>query len=66
VIRAAHFDPELQCWRHHLACPTEKLRCLLLSVLQERFYFGDGVLPLFESGIPLLLERLKQLPDRGR
>lgn len=21
---------------------------------QERFYFGDDVLPLFESGIPLL------------
>jgi hypothetical protein len=30
---------------------------------QERFYFGDGVLPLFESGIPLLLERLRALPD---
>jgi hypothetical protein len=34
--------------------------------LQERFYFGDGVLPLFESGIPLLLERLKQLPDKDK
>lgn len=34
--------------------------------MQERFYFGDGVLPLFESGIPLLLERLKQLPDQGK
>lgn len=33
---------------------------------QERFYFGDGVLPLFESGIPLLLERLKQLPDQDK
>ena len=31
--------------------------------LQERFYFGDTVLPLFESGIPLLRERLQQLPD---
>ena len=30
---------------------------------QERFYFGDQVLPLFESGIPLLRERLRQLPD---
>ena len=30
---------------------------------QERFYFGDTVLPLFESGIPLLRERLRQLPD---
>ena len=32
---------------------------------QERFYFGDTVLPLFESGIPLLRQRLQQLPDRG-
>ena len=31
---------------------------------QERFYFGDGVLPLFESGIPLLLDRLRALPDK--
>lgn len=34
-----------------------------IHALQERFYFGDLVLPLFESGIPLLLERLKSLPD---
>lgn len=34
--------------------------------MQERFYFGDTVLPLFESGIPLLLERLKQLPDQEK
>ena len=31
--------------------------------LQERFYFGDTVLPLFESGIPLVRERMKALPD---
>lgn len=31
---------------------------------QERFYFGDAVLPLFESGVPLLLERLRALPDK--
>ena len=31
--------------------------------MQERFYFGDAVLPCFESGIPLLLKRLKELPD---
>eukprot|EP00878_Enallax_costatus_P002401 GHUV01002577.1.p1 GENE.GHUV01002577.1~~GHUV01002577.1.p1 ORF type:complete len:401 (+),score=76.86 GHUV01002577.1:709-1911(+) len=37
-----------------------------IHALQERFYFGDGVLPLFESGIPLLLERLKQLPDQEK
>lgn len=30
---------------------------------QERFYFGDNVLPCFESGIPLLKSRLQQLPD---
>ncbi|KAH9320813.1 hypothetical protein KI387_015452, partial [Taxus chinensis] len=29
----------------------------------ERFYFGDNVLPCFESGIPLLKHRLYQLPD---
>ena len=32
-------------------------------LLQERFYFGDTVLPLFESGIPLVRERLKRLQD---
>lgn len=37
-----------------------------LLCLQERFYFGDGVLPLFESGIPLLLDRLKRLPDKDK
>lgn len=31
--------------------------------LQERFYFGDTVLPLFESGIPLLKERLSEIVD---
>jgi len=31
---------------------------------QERFYFGDTVLPLFESGIPLLRERLAKLDDK--
>jgi hypothetical protein len=30
---------------------------------QERFYFGDSVLPCFESGIPLLKSRLQELPD---
>ena len=39
------------------------LTCPHLTRPQERFYFGDAVLPLFESGIPLLLQRLKQLPD---
>jgi len=36
-----------------------------IHALQERFYFGDAVLPLFESGIPLLLERLRALPDNA-
>ncbi|XP_020587846.1 ribose-phosphate pyrophosphokinase 4 [Phalaenopsis equestris] len=34
-----------------------------IHALQERFYFGDDVLPCFETGIPLLLLRLRQLPD---
>jgi phosphoribosylpyrophosphate synthetase len=29
--------------------------------VQERFYFGDSVLPLFESGVPLLLEQLNAM-----
>lgn len=34
-----------------------------IHALQERFYFGDNVLPCFESGVPLLKHRLHQLPD---
>ena len=34
-----------------------------IHALQERFYFGDNVLPCFESGIPLLLNRLALCPD---
>lgn len=36
-----------------------------IHALQERFYFGDTVLPLFESGIPLLRQRLREIgsPD---
>ncbi|XP_016465473.1 ribose-phosphate pyrophosphokinase 4 isoform X1 [Nicotiana tabacum] len=34
-----------------------------IHALQERFYFGDNVLPLFETGIPLLKQRLQQLPE---
>ncbi|CAG9466872.1 unnamed protein product [Pedinophyceae sp. YPF-701] len=34
-----------------------------IHALQERFYFGDTVLPLFESGIPLLRDELRALPD---
>ena len=35
-------------------------------VMQERFYFGDNVLPCFESGVPLLLRRLQQLEDASK
>lgn len=34
-----------------------------IHALQERFYFGDAILPCFESGIPLLKSRLQELPD---
>ncbi|CAI9779366.1 unnamed protein product [Fraxinus pennsylvanica] len=34
-----------------------------IHALQERFYFGDNILPCFDSGIPMLLNRLQQLPD---
>ncbi|CAA6662439.1 unnamed protein product [Spirodela intermedia] len=34
-----------------------------IHALQERFYFGDHVLPCFETGVPLLKERLQLLPD---
>ncbi|GER44940.1 ribose-phosphate pyrophosphokinase, partial [Striga asiatica] len=34
-----------------------------IHALQERFYFSDTVLPVFETGIPLLKQRLQQLPE---
>ncbi|XP_034209585.1 ribose-phosphate pyrophosphokinase 4 isoform X2 [Prunus dulcis] len=37
-----------------------------IHALQERFYFGDHVLPLFETGIPLLKQRLHQLPNSDK
>ncbi|KAL3821352.1 hypothetical protein ACJIZ3_007257 [Penstemon smallii] len=37
-----------------------------IHALQERFYFGDTVLPLFETGIPLLKQRLHQLPESDK
>lgn len=36
-----------------------------IHALQERFYFGDNILPFFQSGIPLLKERLSRLPDKN-
>ncbi|ESQ53016.1 hypothetical protein EUTSA_v10016898mg [Eutrema salsugineum] len=37
-----------------------------IHALQERFYFADQVLPLFETGIPLLTKRLQQLPQNEK
>ncbi|XP_022850006.1 ribose-phosphate pyrophosphokinase 4 isoform X1 [Olea europaea var. sylvestris] len=37
-----------------------------IHALQERFYFGDTLLPLFETGIPLLKQRLHQLPESDK
>ncbi|VFQ84141.1 unnamed protein product [Cuscuta campestris] len=37
-----------------------------IHALQERFYFGDHILPLFETGIPLLKQRILQLPDHDK
>ncbi|KAJ8442725.1 hypothetical protein Cgig2_011645 [Carnegiea gigantea] len=37
-----------------------------IHALQERFYFSDHVLPCFETGIPLLKQRLHQLLDADR
>ena len=34
-----------------------------IHALQERFYFGDNVAPLFCSGIPLLMRELRTLTD---
>lgn len=34
-----------------------------IHAMQERFYFGDAVLPCFMSGLPLLRNRLRELPD---
>lgn len=39
---------------------------LLVFLMQERFYFGDHVLPLFETGIPLLKQRLQRLSDADK
>lgn len=36
-----------------------------IHALQERFYFGDSVLPYFQTAIPLLKAELKELPDHA-
>jgi len=35
-----------------------------IHALQERFYFGDNVLPYFQSAIPILKQKLLNHPDR--
>ncbi|KAE8669553.1 Ribose-phosphate pyrophosphokinase 4 [Hibiscus syriacus] len=45
---------------------SRKNTTLALSSKAEMFYFGDHVLPLFETGIPLLKKRLHQLPDADK
>ena len=42
---------------------TNRLCLSFNAPVQERFYFGDTVLPLFESGIPLVKQKLCSLPD---
>ncbi|KAL0362524.1 UNVERIFIED_CONTAM: Ribose-phosphate pyrophosphokinase [Sesamum calycinum] len=37
-----------------------------IHALQERFYFNDTILPVFETGIPLLKQRLQQLPKSDK
>lgn len=34
-----------------------------IHALQERFYFSDTVVPRLETAVPLLLERIKGMPD---
>ncbi|KAE8655794.1 Ribose-phosphate pyrophosphokinase 4 [Hibiscus syriacus] len=51
--------------------PISRGQACVLSVYvinfdTERFYFGDHVLPLFETGISLLKQRLHQLPDADK
>lgn len=36
-----------------------------MTETQERFYFGDNVLPYFQTAIPLLKAQLAQLPDHA-
>ncbi|KAK9145017.1 hypothetical protein Sjap_004920 [Stephania japonica] len=64
-------------WRYHLPTirksPIEIRETVHIKPKRERieirihgecrFYFGDHVLPCFETGIPLLKRRLHQLPD---
>tara|TARA_B100000003_G_scaffold104743_1_gene93809 strand:- start:1893 stop:2918 length:1026 start_codon:yes stop_codon:yes gene_type:complete len=47
---------------HSRGGPTDMI-VFDIHALQERFYFGDSVTPLFCSGIPLLLAKLERLED---
>ena len=35
-----------------------------IHALQERFYFGDNVIPVLQSGVPLLLGKLGMFSPR--
>ncbi|KAF5952513.1 hypothetical protein HYC85_005496 [Camellia sinensis] len=43
--------------------PTSWSFLISMHCRLERFYFGDNVLPCFESGISMLKNRLQELPD---
>lgn len=70
-------SPHIQMYMHTITLIPTLLNMQfsrINGIVQERFYFGDTVLPLFESGIPLLKQRLKELdteditiayPDEG-
>ncbi|KAK4398201.1 Ribose-phosphate pyrophosphokinase [Sesamum angolense] len=61
-------------------CTSYAVRCLIYSGVtflfqlvplneskrKERFYFNDTILPVFETGIPLLKQRLQQLPKSDK
>ena len=51
--------------QHPLSRGVRLPRVFDIHALQERFYFGDTVLPLFESGIPLLKAELERHASQG-
>lgn len=53
-------------WQESVSSSFNYLPPFFTKNMQERFYFGDHVLPLFETGIPLLKQRLHQLPDSDK
>ena len=63
VRRSQHICTHTHTCSAHMQC-THTHTHTHTHTPQERFYFGDAVLPLFESGIPMLIDRLRELPDR--